>query len=80
MTAHEQKRGPSPDSAAALPLAGGGATSDQERSAPLPGTDKSIPIGTPLTAEELRRLKGEAEKPGNNPAVKKDKNSDSSDR
>lgn len=79
MTIAQPKQGPSPESVTPPPSTGGGAPSDQERPRPLPGTDKSIPIGTPLTPEELRRLKEEAERPGPKPAVPKEMNDSSHD-
>jgi len=79
MAVDEPKGGPSPDSATVSPSTAGGAPSDRERSAPAPGTDKSIPIGTPLTPEQLRRLKEEAERPGRKPPGTKETNQDSSE-
>jgi hypothetical protein len=78
MTVDKPKGASSPDSATVSSSTAGGAPSDQERSAPAPGTDKSIPIGTPLTPEQLRRLKEEAERPGRDPPATKGTNEDSS--
>ncbi len=77
MSVDEPKGGASPEPATPSSSTGGGAPSDQERSKPLPGADKAIPIGTPLTPEQLRRLKEEAERPGRNPpATNKDSSQD----
>jgi hypothetical protein len=66
MVENESKQGSSPKTEAQLPSTGGGAASDPERSAPLPGTEKSAPDHSPYTAEELRRLKEEAKRPARN--------------
>jgi hypothetical protein len=44
------------------PSVGGGVSGPIPDKLP-PQTDKAIPIGTPLTLEQLRRLKREAEQP-----------------
>jgi hypothetical protein len=55
------------------PSKGGAVTPSKSGPAPVdqttqrPPVDKEIPIGTPLTPEQLRRLKQEAEKPTRTP-------------
>jgi hypothetical protein len=74
----QPKQGPSSKVTTQPPRTGGGAPSERERPKPLPGTEKSIPIGTPLTPDQLRRLKEEAERPGRTLPGSKDTNEDSS--
>jgi len=78
MTMEQPKQGPSSKAATQAPSTGGGAPSERERPKPRPGTEKSIPIGTPLTPDQLRRLKEDAERPSRAPPVSQDKNEDSS--
>src|SRR5262249_53703862 len=79
MAVDETKRGAPPASATGTPSTAGGGASHPERSAPAPGAPETHPIGTPLTPEQLRRLKEEAERPGRKPPGTKETNQDSSE-